>query len=120
MFVLLKKRDVQPAPQTNKVDKFVCEEPCVAVKKMRFNKHDKQKRWLKLLRIKKSAESVTFVADMGILVEFSMSESTISRKLGMKTNFILSQEAIVRYVLQNQICIPNVKRLTLLKSLCAT
>ena len=67
-----------------------------------------------------STMDVILVGDMDILIDFVMNESTISRRLGVKTNVMLSQKAIVRYGLQNQICIPNVRRLEVFKSLCAT
>ncbi|KAF2573858.1 hypothetical protein F2Q70_00001770 [Brassica cretica] len=67
-----------------------------------------------------STMDVILVGDLDILIDFVMTESTISRRLGVKTNVMLSQKVIVRYGLQNQICIPNVRRLTVFKSLCAT
>ena len=63
---------------------------------------------------------VILVGDLDIPIDFVMSESTISKRFGVKTNFMLSQKVIVRYGLQNQICIPNVRRLTVFESLCAT
>lgn len=57
------------------------------------------------------------MGNLGILIDFAMRESTISRRLGVKANVMLSQKAMVRYGLQNQICIPNARRL--FKGLCA-
>ncbi|KAF2545843.1 hypothetical protein F2Q70_00020385 [Brassica cretica] len=43
-----------------------------------------------------STMDVILVGDMDILIDFVMNESTISRRLGVKTNVMLSQKAIVR------------------------
>ncbi|KAF2555201.1 hypothetical protein F2Q68_00013967 [Brassica cretica] len=44
-----------------------------------------------------STMDVILVGDMDILIDFVMNESTISRRLGVKTNVMLSQKAIVRF-----------------------
>ncbi|KAF2578766.1 hypothetical protein F2Q68_00005413 [Brassica cretica] len=50
-----------------------------------------------------STMDVVLVGELDILIDFVMNKSTISRRLGVKTNVMLSQKAIVRRCVNTEV-----------------